>query len=238
VGATRREAVVRLGLALLLLGAVLWALPIRRPGNGGGHHDRPPALDAFEKAGITELKGGQRGPAFRLRRFAGGSGSLADYADRFVVLNFWATWCTPCTIEMPTLEALWQEYRERGLVVVGVAVDREAPPALLEPYIRGHSLTFPILLDPDLATMTAWKVTGLPATFLIRPGGEVAGMALGAREWTSGEMRALVERLLPEARSHPREGSRRPPARGADGEGRKPQRRSDRPRRPGGGQAG
>lgn len=93
--------------------------------------------------------------------------------------------------------ALWQEYRARGLVVVGISVDRGAPLALLEPYIKNLGLTFPILLDPDGTTAGAWRVIGLPATFVIRPGGEVAGMATGAREWSSAELRALIETLLP-----------------------------------------
>jgi hypothetical protein len=104
---------------------------------------------------------------------------------------------------MPSLEALWRGYRGRGLVVLGVSVDRGAPRALLEPHVRNLNLTFPILLDPDSSTSNRWRVTALPATFLIRPGGEVAGMARGAREWNSNEMRTLVERLLPHARAHP-----------------------------------
>ncbi|MGH7384233.1 MAG: TlpA family protein disulfide reductase, partial [Candidatus Rokuibacteriota bacterium] len=64
-------------------------------------------------------------------------------------------------------------------------------------YIRAHGLTFPILLDPDSRAAGAWRVTGIPATFIVRPGGEVAGMAAGAREWNSREMRALIETLLP-----------------------------------------
>ncbi len=90
--------------------------------------------------------------------------------------------------------------RDRGLVVLAVSVDRRAPRALIEPYVRNAKLTFPILLDPELRTSRAWRVTGLPATFLVRPGGEVVGMAAGAREWDSEPMRALVERLLPDAR--------------------------------------
>jgi len=199
LGASRRESLLRVGLALAIFAGLLWALPVRRAGEDGGHHAGPAAsLDAFEKAGVTEFTEGQRGPGFRLRRFPGESyASLEAFRDNLVLLNFWATWCTPCTIEMPTLEALWKEYRPRGLVVIGVSVDRGAPRALLEPYIGTLGLTFPILVDPDSKTANAWRVTGLPATFVIRPGGEVAGMAVGAREWTSAEMRALVETLLP-----------------------------------------
>jgi peroxiredoxin len=193
---------LRIGLAIVIFAAALWALPTRRAGEDAGHHrEQAVVLDAFEKAGVTELKEGQHGPAFRLRAFPGdGHVSLADFAPQLVVLNFWATWCTPCTAEMPALEALWQQYRGRGLVVLGVSVDRGAPRALLEPYVKSHRLTFPILLDPDLDTAASWRVTSLPATFIVKAGGEVAGVAAGARDWNSAEMRALLETLLPAAR--------------------------------------
>ncbi len=195
LGASRRESLLRAALAIVVLGAVFWVLPIRRAGEGG-HHGAAPALDPFEKAGVVEFKEGQQAPAFTLGTLDGGRASLADHRDKLVVLNFWATWCGPCALEMPSLEALWQRYRERGLVVVAVSVDRGSPRGLLEPYVRNLKLTFPILLDPDSKTSDRWRVTALPATFLVRPGGEATGMVVGAREWDSAEMRALVEHLL------------------------------------------
>jgi len=202
LGASRRETLIRAALALVVLGAVFWLLPIRRPGEDGGHHGATPALDPFEKAGIVELKEGQPAPAFTLGTLDGGRASLTDHRDKLVVLNFWATWCQPCVLEMPSLEALWQRYRARGLVVVGVSVDRGSPRSLLEPYVRNLKLTFPILLDPDSKTSNGWRVTALPATFIVRPGGDVTGMAVGAREWNSAAMQALIERLLPGAHVH------------------------------------
>ena len=202
LGASRRETLIRAVLALVVLGAVFWLLPIRRPGEDGGHHGPTPALDPFEKAGVVELKEGQPAPAFTLGTLDGGRASLTDHRDKLVVLNFWATWCQPCVLEMPSLEALWQRYRARGLVVVGVSVDRGSPRSLLEPYVRNLKLTFPILLDPDSKTSNGWRVTALPATFIVRPGGDVTGMAVGAREWNSAAMQALIERLLPGAHVH------------------------------------
>jgi peroxiredoxin len=213
----RRVTLIRVALAAALVAGILWVLPVRRAGHDGGHHAAhtptapgPPgaaggpdrALDPFERAGITELKEGQRGPGLRLATLDGRTASLEDWRDKAIVLNFWATWCQPCTLEMPTLEALWRDYRDRGLVVVGVSVDRGAPRAVLDPYLKNLALTFPILLDPDAATATAWRVTGIPATFLIRPGGEVAGMAMGAREWNSREMRALLDSMLAGSHAH------------------------------------
>jgi peroxiredoxin len=198
LGYGRRGQLVRVVLAIVLVLVGVWALPVRRAGQDGGHHAaHVPALDAFERAGVTELREGHRTPPLRLPRLDGAVTSLEDHRDKLVVVNFWATWCEPCTIEMPTLEALWREYRTRGLVVLAVSVDRGAPRSVLDPYVRRLGLTFPILLDADLKASQAWRVTGLPATFLVRPGGEAVGLAFGAREWNSAEMRALLEPLLP-----------------------------------------
>jgi peroxiredoxin len=198
-GSGRRAQVVRVAAAIALVGGLLWFLPVRRAGEEGGHHAAhvAPELDAFERAGLTELREGHPTPALTLPRLDGGTTALGDHRDKLVVVNFWATWCTPCTAEMPTLEALWREYRERGLVVLAVSVDRGAPRLVLDPYVERLGLTFPILLDADLKTSQAWKVTGLPATFVVRPGGEAVAMAFGAREWNSAEIRAVLETLLP-----------------------------------------
>jgi len=200
LGSGRRAQVARAGLAVVLVGGMVWLLPVRRPGEEGGHHgghEHGAGLDPFERAGLIELKEGHRTPALRLVALDGRTVSLADHADKLVVVNFWATWCQPCTAEMPTLEALWREYRARGLVVLGVSMDRGAPRPLIDPYVSRLALTFPILLDPDLDASRAWRVTSLPATFVVRPGGDAVGLAFGAREWNSAEMQGLLARFLP-----------------------------------------
>ena len=199
LGANRRETLIALGLLALLLGALWWSLPARKAGEEGSKYHHTETLDPYERAGVTEFKEGQRSPGLSLASLDGKTVSLNDYAGKLVVLNFWATWCPPCDAEMPTLENLWEKYRARGLMVVGVSVDKGEPRAIVGPYVRGKKLTFPILLDPDMKTAQAWRVAGIPATFLVKPSGEVAGLAQGAREWDSKEMVALLENLLPSA---------------------------------------
>jgi peroxiredoxin len=140
---------------------------------------------------------GKPTPALVLPDLSGETVDLQKLRGTVVVVNFWATWCEPCRDEMPALEALWRQYRARGLTVLAVSVDRGASGSVVEPYVRRQGLTFPVLLDPDMAASNAWHVTGLPATFLVKPGGEVAGFAVGSRDWSSAAMRALVESLLP-----------------------------------------
>ncbi|MEK7878781.1 MAG: TlpA disulfide reductase family protein [candidate division NC10 bacterium] len=199
LGANRRETAIALGLLALLLGALWWLLPARKAGDEGSKYHHTESPDPYERAGVTEFKEGQRSPGLSLRSLDGKTVTLNDYAGKLVVLNFWATWCPPCDAEMPTLENLWVRYRDRGLVVVGVTVDKGEPRSFVEPYVRGKKLTFPILLDPDMQAAQAWRVAGIPATFLVKPSGEVAGIVQGAREWDSREMVALLETLLPSA---------------------------------------
>ncbi|HEU5194885.1 MAG TPA: TlpA disulfide reductase family protein [Methylomirabilota bacterium] len=200
-GAGRAQQGLRAALAIVLLAVLVWALPTRKAGEEGGHHGGHETghvrLDPFERAGLIELKDRHRTPPLALPTLGGGTATLAEHRDKLVVVNFWATWCTPCTLEMPTLEALWREYRARGLVVLGVSVDRGAPRPLLDPYVGKLGLTFPILLDADMSASQAWRVASLPATFVVRPGGEAVALAFGAREWNSAEMRAVLEPLLP-----------------------------------------
>ncbi|MBI4588828.1 MAG: TlpA family protein disulfide reductase [Candidatus Rokubacteria bacterium] len=202
LGTNRRETLIMLSLFLALMGAVWWFLPTRKVGEEGSRYHHARTLDPYEKAGVTEFKEGQRGPEFRLKSLEGKRVSLKDYQGKLVVLNFWATWCTPCEVEMPALENLWVSHREKGLVVVGITVDRGGPRSLIEPYVKGKKLTFPILLDPDMRTAQAWRVTAIPTTFLVRPDGEVAGVSHGAREWDGKEMVVLLETLLPPG-AHP-----------------------------------
>ena len=199
--AGRVQQALRVALAVVLLVVLVWALPTRKAGEDGGHHGAHDAaharLDPFERAGLIELKERHRTPALSLPTLAGGTATLAEHRDKLVVVNFWATWCVPCTLEMPTLEALWRDYRGRGLVVLAVSVDRGAPRPLLDPYVGKLGLTLPILLDADLAASQAWRVASLPATFVVRPGGDAVALAFGAREWNSAEVRAVLEPLLP-----------------------------------------
>src|SRR2546428_11263581 len=178
LGADRRQQVLRLALAIALIGVVLWACPTRRAGEQGGHHGEHASLDPFEKAGLIELKDRHRTPALRLPRLDGGVAALAEHGGKLVLVNFWATWCQPCTLEMPTLEALWKQYRARGLVVLGGSVDRGAPRPLIDPYVGRLGLTFPILLDADLAASRAWRVGAPPAALVVPPRGGAPGPAL------------------------------------------------------------
>jgi thiol-disulfide isomerase/thioredoxin len=115
----------------------------------------------------------------------GNPARLADYQGRPVLVNFWATWCPPCRLEMPWLEEAYRQRQAQGLAVLAVnAGERTAPeqvPGLVRDYVTGAGLSFPVLLptDPDRSQYD-YQAFNLPTTFLVDPEGKVHSVIGGA----------------------------------------------------------
>lgn len=124
--------------------------------------------------------------------------TLADYRDRVVLLNFWATWCEPCKVEMPSMEALHRDFARHGLSVVAVSEDNPAQvsPADLRAYADALDLTFDILRDTSGAMTRSFQVIGYPTTFIIARDGTVRRRWVGPEDWNSPANRALMRDLL------------------------------------------
>ena len=146
--------------------------------------ERPPALAVLFEA-----------PDFTLSTPSGASLSLAELRGKVVLLNFWATWCVPCRKEMPAIEALYQRYKDRGLEVVAISLDKVAA-APVEAFVKEAGVTYRVALDPTWATARAYGVRGLPATFLLDRTGNVVLRELGERDWMEESKQQAVEGLL------------------------------------------
>jgi cytochrome c biogenesis protein CcmG, thiol:disulfide interchange protein DsbE len=108
---------------------------------------------------------------------ASGTGSLADFKGRPVLLNVWASWCDPCQEEMPLLEKAHRRMAAAGGTVLGVDVQDDQQKAL--GFLRAKGITFPSLRDRDRSYVHRFGVTGYPETFLIDSGGKVVGLRRG-----------------------------------------------------------
>ena len=151
--------------------------------------------DPVKALDLVKPSRARRIAAAELPAAGGGTVRLADLRGKVVFLNFWATWCEPCKEEMPALEALYRQFRERGLVVVAVSQDRGGA-AVVNPYLRRMALSFPVGLDPRGDLAREYAVWALPATFIIDREGTVAFAAQGPRAWNGAPAQALFESLL------------------------------------------
>jgi peroxiredoxin len=122
---------------------------------------------------------------------------LADLRGRPVLINIWATWCSPCREEMPSMNALYKDYSAKGLAMVAIATDTEGQP-VVAPFMQAYGLTFPILLDPQNMVGTQLQVPGIPTSYLLDKRGRVIDLVIGARDWYSRKIRHLIEQLLAE----------------------------------------
>jgi peroxiredoxin len=122
--------------------------------------------------------------------------TLADYAGDVVLLNVWATWCEPCRVEMPSMEALYKDFAAKGLRVVAVSVDQIAGPKEIRDYAKELGLTFEILHDTAQAIVRTYQVNGYPQSFVIGRDGTIRRKWIGADNWNSPSNRALMTALL------------------------------------------
>ncbi len=126
----------------------------------------------------TPLPPGLVAPSFSLRGLDGRQHRLEDYRGKRVVLNFWATWCGPCRIEMPLLQATYDRLEMSGVVVIGINVEEEE--SAVRNFTDELRITFPILLDTDKSVTAQYRVVGLPTTFFIDAQGIIRATHVGA----------------------------------------------------------
>jgi thiol-disulfide isomerase/thioredoxin len=116
--------------------------------------------------------------AFELVDSTGKSHKLSQYKGKWVLVNYWATWCPPCLVEIPDLAALHKN-KKYNLVVLGVAMDYQDPKQVLD-FARQQAIPYPIILGDDRAIEQVGPVRGLPTTYLYNPQGKQVAYNVGA----------------------------------------------------------
>jgi cytochrome c biogenesis protein CcmG/thiol:disulfide interchange protein DsbE len=132
-------------------------------------------------------------PDFALQDANGSSVKLSDYRGRVVLLNFWATWCGPCGLEIPWFVEFEQQYKSQGFEVVGVSMDEDGWKAI-KPYVTEHKVNYRVLLGSDSVTQLYGGVDSLPTTFVLDRGGKIAFVHVGlaAKEDYLSEIQGLL----------------------------------------------
>jgi len=142
----------------------------------------PTPLAATENAELA--------PDFRLTALDGQIVALSALRGRWVLINFWATWCVPCREEMPYLQALAATHRDQ-VTVLGINMRERADD--IQPFVDELGITFPILLDPEDETLLAYNIRGLPLSFVVSPQGEIVWRQAGPlpadfARWLAGQL--------------------------------------------------
>ncbi len=143
-----------------------------------------------EKADVGYLA-----PGFSLRNLKGNRESLGKYRGQVVVLNFWATWCAPCRVEMPSFENLYRRYRSEGMTVLAITIDKNAD-AKIKSFVEEYGLSFPVLLDTKGEVERLYPSMTIPFTYVIDRDGRVVARVDGAKNWESEETFEAIEYLL------------------------------------------
>jgi cytochrome c biogenesis protein CcmG/thiol:disulfide interchange protein DsbE len=133
-------------------------------------------------------------PNFTLKDLNGKEVKLEDHRGKIVFLNFWATWCMPCRKEMPSMEKLYTEFKDKDFTILAVDVQEKAEK--VRAFKARFKLNFPILLDSDGRVGLRYAGWSIPTTYLIDRGGFLIGAVLGSRNWASKEAFELIDHLL------------------------------------------
>jgi len=142
---------------------------------------------AANESGAPEVR---LAPNFTLPDLTGKPVTLSDYRGKTVIVDFWATWCAPCVVQIPVLNSVWENHRDRhDLVVLGVSVDVEGA-EVVGPWIAEKNVTYPILLGEERLAQE-YGALGFPTLVVIRSDGSVESMHVGLVE--RDELEDLIE---------------------------------------------
>jgi peroxiredoxin len=172
------------------------------PGSAPASVARAPAEPsaAQETDAVTSPLLGKPAPGFALRNLAGHPVSLADYRGKAVLINFWATWCAPCQVEMPWFIALQQKYASQGFTVLGIDKDYPEDLSKVPGFVKKMNLNYPVLYGNSKAYAAYDCCDYLPTSYYVDRAGTVriATVGLGERDTVESYIRQLLQSSPPQ----------------------------------------
>ncbi|WP_438432710.1 TlpA family protein disulfide reductase [Gorillibacterium sp. sgz500922] len=141
------------------------------------------ATGTLAEEGVTK---GKRAPDFQLTDLNGKTIRLSDYSGKTVLVNFWATWCPPCRIEMPHMEEFYRKYNDQDTVILGINLTHtEKNLSEVQAFVSDNALTFPILYDKDGKVSDRYQITAYPTTLVVDPSGIILNKFQGAIDFAT-----------------------------------------------------
>lgn len=138
---------------------------------------------------------GQKAPDLTLRDPSGNSYDLNKLKGTVLFINFWAPWCQPCREETPSIQGLYNRFKDNPQFRMLTILYKEDL-AKAEAYMKENNLQFPVLLDSNGATAEAFGVTGIPETYIVDKKGLIRESQLGPEDWNSPRIVSLISDLL------------------------------------------
>ena len=179
-------------LIILFLTAVIFIFP-SCPAKAQ-NASSPDMAKVFAEAGLPLYSSRVSPREFSLKTLTGETQSLSSFQGKVVFLNFWATWCGPCRIEMPSMEALYDRYKEKGLEILAVNCGEGQRDVLT--FMRDNGLSFPALLDGDGRVSNSYGIQAIPTSFIIDREGKIVSRLVGSIDWDTPKIHAVIESLL------------------------------------------
>jgi peroxiredoxin len=189
---TRKRWIVAAAAAL---GVALFAVPFLR-----GPADRPATTGEQAGASVEKASGASCAAKeranldFTLKDINGANVHLADYKGKVVLLNFWATWCNPCKVEIPEFVEAYERYRDKGFVILGVLSEDDPTPAELRTFMTEFKMNYPVFRENQEFAAANGDLYALPTSFLIDRQGSICIKKAGvlSKEMLEQELKGLL----------------------------------------------
>lgn len=156
---------------------------------------------SLEEDPVEDLQTGERFPApdIQFNTRDGKLGRLSDYKGKVVLIAFWAHWCAPCLVELPSFKTLAEKYGDKGLVVIPINLDeKNQADEQIDKLWAAENFPFATFYDYDKAAIKAFNVDNLPANFVIDRQGKLVFSSIGSNDWSSSTTQDLFASLIAE----------------------------------------
>lgn len=148
-----------------------------------------PAIESRIAFAGSRPAANETAPNFSLIDLHGKKISLSDLRGKVVLVNFWASWCPPCKMEIPGFQRIYEAYKDRGFMVIGISVDDARPAS-----IKDMGMTYPVVMADDKVVKDYGNVSGIPVSFLIGKDGRIIKKIMGI--YFEGSLKSDVENAL------------------------------------------